>query len=183
MLEIENLNVEVDNKQILNNFNLKINKGEIHAIMGPNGIGKSTICKTIMGSPNYIVTNGSITYNGKDEEYIIWQKYLFKLLLQPANRFFNCLGSIKESADNEEYLNANIQPPCPLAFIILTEVAGNNTAHCKKSDCTNGGLFFTPPNIGFNVLYISHRLNFLEQKRMVVSHHSIVLTCASAYWQ
>lgn len=66
MLNVENLNVEVDNKQILNNFNLKINKGEIHAIMGPNGIGKSTICKTIMGSPNYIVTNGSITYNGKD---------------------------------------------------------------------------------------------------------------------
>lgn len=66
MLKINNLTVEVDNKVILNDFNLSMNINEVHAIMGPNGIGKSTICKTIMGDSNYIVTNGSIVYNSKD---------------------------------------------------------------------------------------------------------------------
>lgn len=66
MLKIQNLNVKINEKQILNNFNLEINPGTIHAIMGPNGIGKSTICKTIMGDTNYIVESGSITYNDKD---------------------------------------------------------------------------------------------------------------------
>lgn len=66
MLKIENLSVQINDKQILNNFNLEITENEIHAIMGPNGIGKSTICKTIMGDPNYIVTSGKITYNNLD---------------------------------------------------------------------------------------------------------------------
>ena len=48
-LKIENLNVTVENKKILNNFNLEIKSGEIHAIMGPNGTGKSTLLKVIMG--------------------------------------------------------------------------------------------------------------------------------------
>ena len=61
MLKIENLSVEINDKKILNDFNLDIKLGEIHAIMGPNGIGKSTICKTIIGDSNYLVTNGKIT--------------------------------------------------------------------------------------------------------------------------
>lgn len=66
MLTIKNLNVSVGEKEILKDFNLTINEKEVHAIMGPNGIGKSTICKTIMGDPNYIVTSGSIIYNNTD---------------------------------------------------------------------------------------------------------------------
>ncbi len=66
MLTIKNLNVSVGEKEILKDFNLTINEKEVHAIMGPNGIGKSTICKTIMGDPNYIVTSGSIIYNDTD---------------------------------------------------------------------------------------------------------------------
>lgn len=66
MLNIKNLSVEINGKQILKDFNLKINKNEIHAIMGPNGIGKSTICKTIIGDPNYIITSGSIVFNSHD---------------------------------------------------------------------------------------------------------------------
>ena len=66
MLTIKDLSVSVGEKEILKDFNLTINEKEVHAIMGPNGIGKSTICKTIMGDPNYIVTSGSIIYNDTD---------------------------------------------------------------------------------------------------------------------
>ena len=66
MLTIKNLSVSVGEKEILKDFNLTVNEKEVHAIMGPNGIGKSTICKTIMGDPNYIVTSGSIIYNNTD---------------------------------------------------------------------------------------------------------------------
>ena len=65
MLEIKNLNVSVDDKIILHDFNLTINDGEIHALMGPNGVGKSTICKTIMGDKNYHINNGTIIYNNE----------------------------------------------------------------------------------------------------------------------
>ena len=63
-LKINNLKVEVNNKIILNDFNLEVNKGEIHAIMGPNGAGKSTLSKVIMGDVNYIIKEGEIYYNG-----------------------------------------------------------------------------------------------------------------------
>ena len=63
MLKINNLNVSVSDKEILNRFNLNINDGEIHALMGPNGVGKSTICKTILGDKNYQITSGDIIYN------------------------------------------------------------------------------------------------------------------------
>lgn len=65
ILKIENLTVSVENKVILKNFNLEIKSGEIHAIMGPNGTGKSTLSKVIMGDANYIVESGSIYFDGK----------------------------------------------------------------------------------------------------------------------
>ncbi len=64
-LTIKNLSVEVNHKQILKNLNLEINSGEIHAIMGPNGTGKSTLTKVIMGDRNYKVTEGEILFDGK----------------------------------------------------------------------------------------------------------------------
>ncbi len=66
MLKIDNLTVKIEDKEILKNFSLTINDGEIVALMGPNGIGKSTICKVIMGDSNYEVTSGSIIYNGEN---------------------------------------------------------------------------------------------------------------------
>lgn len=65
ILKIENLTVEVAGKTILKDFNLEIKSGEIHAIMGPNGTGKSTLTKVIMGDPNYKIVKGKIIYNGK----------------------------------------------------------------------------------------------------------------------
>lgn len=67
-LEIKNLTIEIENKTIIKNFNLTINKGEIHTIMGPNGVGKSSLLKTIMGDPKYKITNGDILL---DNESII----------------------------------------------------------------------------------------------------------------
>jgi Fe-S cluster assembly ATP-binding protein len=64
-LKIENLKVKVADKLILDGFNLTINEGEIHAIMGPNGTGKSTLTKVIMGDPNYEIIDGTITFDGK----------------------------------------------------------------------------------------------------------------------
>jgi len=64
-LIIKNLHVNVSGKEILKNFNLIIKQGEVHAIMGPNGTGKSTLAYTLMGHPNYEVTSGEIIYRGK----------------------------------------------------------------------------------------------------------------------
>ncbi|MFP7334564.1 Fe-S cluster assembly ATPase SufC [Shouchella clausii] len=65
-LKIENLHVSIDDKEILKDFNLEINGGEIHAIMGPNGTGKSTLASAIMGHPKYKITSGTVTLDGED---------------------------------------------------------------------------------------------------------------------
>ncbi len=65
-LKIKNLNVSINDKIILKDFNLTIKSGEIHAIMGPNGIGKSTLTKVIMGDPTYKIVKGSIVYDDED---------------------------------------------------------------------------------------------------------------------
>lgn len=62
-LQIKNLSVEVEEKEVLKGLNLNIEKGEIHAIMGPNGVGKSTLSRVIMGDPNYKVLKGDILFN------------------------------------------------------------------------------------------------------------------------
>ena len=66
MLEIKNLHVTVGDKEILKGLNLTINDGEVHAIMGPNGAGKSTLAYAISGKDGYEITQGCVTYNGKD---------------------------------------------------------------------------------------------------------------------
>lgn len=65
-LEIKDLHVEIDGKEILKGVNLTINTNEVHAIMGPNGTGKSTLASAIMGHPKYEVTSGSIELDGED---------------------------------------------------------------------------------------------------------------------
>lgn len=66
LLKIDKLEVSVNDREIIRNYNLKINKGEIHAVMGPNGCGKSTLAKTIMGDSNYQINKGAIFFEKQD---------------------------------------------------------------------------------------------------------------------
>jgi Fe-S cluster assembly ATP-binding protein len=66
MLKIENLHVEVEGKPILRGLDLELPQGQVHAIMGPNGSGKSTLAHVLAGKPGYTVTQGSVTFDGKD---------------------------------------------------------------------------------------------------------------------
>jgi Fe-S cluster assembly ATP-binding protein len=65
-LEIQNLHVRVEDREILHGVDLAVRKGETHALMGPNGSGKSTLANTLMGNPNYEVTEGRIVLNGEN---------------------------------------------------------------------------------------------------------------------
>ena len=86
MLNIKNLSVKASNKQILNDINLNIKDGEIHAIMGPNGVGKSTLCKVLLGDKNYNC-DGDIYFDDKDitklQTYEIAKNGMFLLNQNP----------------------------------------------------------------------------------------------------
>ncbi len=66
MLSIQNLEVRIEEKQILNGINLEVKPGEVHAIMGPNGSGKSTLASVLAGREEYEVVGGTVTFDGKD---------------------------------------------------------------------------------------------------------------------
>lgn len=66
VLEIKNLHVEIDGKEILKGVDLTLKQGEIHAVMGPNGTGKSTLAQAIMGHPSYDVTEGEVLLDGEN---------------------------------------------------------------------------------------------------------------------
>ena len=65
LLQVKDLSVSVEDKDILKGLNLEVRKGETHVLMGPNGAGKSTLGNALMGNPNYIVKSGEIIFNGK----------------------------------------------------------------------------------------------------------------------
>jgi len=66
LIKIKDLHVNIDDKEILKGFDLNINRGEVHAIMGPNGTGKSTLASALVGKPDYEVTKGEVLFKGKD---------------------------------------------------------------------------------------------------------------------
>ena len=66
MLEINDLHAGIGDREILRGISLKVNAGEVHAVMGPNGSGKSTLAQVLAGNPSYEVTRGTVTYNGQN---------------------------------------------------------------------------------------------------------------------
>ena len=91
VLEIKDLHVEIEGKEILKGVNLTLKTGEIAAIMGPNGTGKSTLSAAIMGNPNYEVTKGEVLFDGVnilelevDERARVWD---FSLLCNTHQKF------------------------------------------------------------------------------------------------
>src|SRR5512139_870492 len=65
-LVIKNLHVSIEDKEILKGLDLTVEQGKVHAIMGPNGTGKSTLAYTLMGHPHYTVTEGEVTFKGQN---------------------------------------------------------------------------------------------------------------------
>ena len=119
-LKIENLHVSVADKEILKGLNLEVNENEIHALMGPNGNGKSTLLAAIMGNPKYVVTKGSITFNGQD---------VLKMSVDERSRVGLFLGmqypqeiaGVTNSDFLRAALNARLETPMPL-FKFIKEI-------------------------------------------------------------
>ena len=142
-LQIKNLKVEVNEKEVLKDFNLNIKKGEVHAIMGPNGVGKSTLSRVIMGDNNYKVLSGDILF---DNESIL------KLKTDERSRLgiFLALQSPTEidGVSNQEFLRSAISAKNKTKiglynFIIQSEKAIEELKMNKE-------LLHRPLNVGFS---------------------------------
>lgn len=132
MLDIKKLNVKVKEKTILNDFDIEIMPGEIHGIMGPNGTGKSTLSKVIMGSHEYEVISGDILFNGiKLNDMTIDERARQGVFLSMQNPV-----SI-EGVTNSEFLktavNANREAPIGLyEFIKKVESSADELSMPKE---------------------------------------------------
>lgn len=144
-LEIKNLHVSIEGKEILKGFNLVVNQGEIHAIMGPNGNGKSTLVQAIMGHPKYEVTEGEIIYDGKNVlEMDVDKRSILGIFL--AMQYPNEISGVTNNDFLKAAINARNKEPISL-FKFIKEIEKNikrldmkeDLAHRFVNDGFSGG--------------------------------------------
>ena len=125
MLEIKNLHASIAGKEILRGIDLTVNAGEVHAVMGPNGSGKSTLAQVLAGHPAYEVTEGSVTYDGKDlltmDPEVRAQEGIFLAFQYPVEIPGVTNAYFLRSAYNEIRKAKGLEELDPLEFLDLME--------------------------------------------------------------
>ena len=125
MLEIKNLHASIAGKEILRGIDLTVNEGEVHAVMGPNGSGKSTLAQVLAGHPAYEVTEGTVTYDGKDlltmDPEVRAQEGIFLAFQYPVEIPGVTNAYFLRSAYNEIRKAKGLEELDPLEFLDLME--------------------------------------------------------------
>ena len=125
MLSIKNLKVSINGKKIINGFNLEVNAGEVHAIMGPNGTGKSTLAAAIAGRENYQITEGELIFNGKNlqemQPEIRSREGIFLGFQYPVEIPGVSITNFMKAAVNEHRKYKGLEPLTASAFLKLMD--------------------------------------------------------------
>jgi len=125
MLKIENLHAGIDGREILKGIDLEVNAGEVHAIMGPNGSGKSTMSNVLAGHPAYHVTEGRVTFKGKDLLSMSAEERshegLFMSFQYPVEIPGVSMTNFMRTAINEKRKALGEEPLPPAAFLRLVK--------------------------------------------------------------
>jgi Fe-S cluster assembly ATP-binding protein len=125
VLEIRNLHASIAGKEILKGIDLAVNAGEVHAVMGPNGSGKSTLAQVLAGHPGYEVTEGSVTYEGRDllamDPEVRAQEGIFLAFQYPVEIPGVTNAYFLRSAYNEIRKAKGLEELDPLEFLDLME--------------------------------------------------------------
>ncbi len=125
MLEINDLHAGIGDKSILKGITLRVNAGEVHAVMGPNGSGKSTLAQVLAGHPSYQVTQGTVTYNGQNllemDAEVRAQNGIFLAFQYPVEIPGVSIAYFLRSAYNEIRKANGMEEVDPLEFLDLVE--------------------------------------------------------------
>ena len=125
MLEINDLHAGIGDREILRGINLRVNAGEVHAVMGPNGSGKSTLAQVLAGNPSYEVTRGTVTYNGENllelDPEVRAQNGIFLAFQYPVEIPGVTNAYFLRSAYNEIRKAKGMEEVDPLEFLDLVE--------------------------------------------------------------
>ena len=125
MLEINDLHAGIGDREILKGISLRVNAGEVHAVMGPNGSGKSTLAQVLAGNPSYQVTKGTISYNGQDllelDPEVRAQNGIFLAFQYPVEIPGVSNAYFLRSAYNEIRKARGMEEVDPLEFLDLVE--------------------------------------------------------------